>query len=107
MLAYYTLLVYDLEFATPVVGLRPQAYYTLTNFRGEGAFGPPQYANGFYFLEKIFRKSETFRLLYLSYIILYHYDGDGDGDDGNNNDSDGDDDDDNDDNETFFFLKKK
>ena len=28
MLAYYTLLVYDLEFATPIVGLRPRVYYT-------------------------------------------------------------------------------
>ena len=58
ILAWYTLLVDDLEFTTPcwsatssllhLVGLRPRVYYTLINFRGGGQgplAPPPQYAN--------------------------------------------------------------
>ena len=40
VLAYYTLLVCDLDF-TPIVGLRPRVYYTLTNFRGGGGGNAP------------------------------------------------------------------
>ena len=45
---WYTLLIDDLEFTTPCVGLRPRVYYTVINFRGGGKPPlppPPQYAN--------------------------------------------------------------
>ena len=38
---WYTLLIDDLEFTTPCVGLRPRVYYTVINFRGGKAPLPP------------------------------------------------------------------
>ena len=50
--AYYTLLVYDIEFTAYCSSATSSSHYTLTNFRGGGGgeggkapCPPPQYAN--------------------------------------------------------------
>ena len=66
-----------------LVGLRPRVYYTLTNFRGGGAWSPwapPQYANVY----SVKRRFERYTIIYiwkilesmvpnLSQPITYHF----------------------------------